>query len=969
MRRSNGHSELLAACWLALASAASLQPGLANADPLAFEIPPGSAAETLREFGRQAGLQTLFDYERLKGVRTQAVNGSLEPEAALARMLSGTGLTFERTDANTFAIRPTSTAVGSDGAQDGAQGTLNLEHDIEQIIVTGSNIRMTASELDKSALPVEIISTEKLRNTASEQVGTYLRNQTFVSGDNLQPLNDGFNGGRTALNLRGLGAAYTLSLANGRRFASEDSISDIGSIPPEAIESVEVLKSGASAVFGSAAVGGVVNFKLRNHFDGLELVASGGNTTDHDASYHRGAILFGKQMENFRFVGSMSHSERNGIDRFDRELTASSDFRRFGGFDRRIGVWGQAGIITLASAPTQRLILDLDRFQPGQTGTTPADYEAFDPGRYAFSAGSVDAVPPQERTSGHWVVEYDLLDNDRLVLFSNGFFDNNEVVNRGAQVVVQSLTVPAANPYNPFGQDATVTYVFGLDELAPVTTHHDSDSSSVVVGARGTLGRFDYEFGLGRARYKQVADAGTTDIVRSLAIAAVNRTDADALNLFGYRANTPEQLAALSLQHASRTSNRLDTIDLKVSGPLFSLPAGQVMFAAGAERRESSYGASADDVWKANSFYNSGIRGPDTYYEREVNAVFGEVRVPLYMNRDDNAWLHSIELGTAARYEDYSDFGDTDVKQANLRFSFLEEQVVLRASYAEGFRAPYVSQLAAPQSTGIATGFFDPVRGGFFPITVMSGGNTRLQPETADTYNYGVILSPSAVRGLTLRLDYWQVDLSNRIITPSTQALLDGRSSVGSIVRDPVTGNVTIDARLDNGGTLETSGVDLGASYVLPLDRLGRLTFDANATYTLDYIDGSVGTADIVGRFNSTLLAALPELRAVVSGAWSLNSWGASLTFNYTKGVEDIVVSPAIHRTTDDYLTANLHLSYDFAESQMLGGALNQLSLYGGVENLWDEDIPFIASSPTGFDRSLVDYRGRYVYAGLRKRF
>lgn len=962
-RKLNGRRRgaLTAACWLALAgsAAAYVVPAQVEAAPLAFAIDAGVATETLREFGRQAALQTLFDYEQLKNIRTQAVTGTLEPEAALSRMLEGTGLTFERTDAKTIAIRV--------GGTKGKVSTADTTEVIDQVIVTGSNIRMNASELDKSALPVEIISNEKLQMTASEQVGNYLRNQSFVAGDNLQPLNDGFNGARTTINLRGLGAAYTLALANGRRFASEDSITDIGAIPPEAIESVEVLKSGASAVFGSAAVGGVVNFKLKNRFDGVELFASGGNTTNHDAAYRRGAVLFGKQFDRLRLVGSLSYSDRNAIERFDRDLTSNSDFRRFGGFDRRIGVWGLAGIITLPSAPGQRLMLDLDRFQPGQTGSSPSDYEPFDPDRYAFSAGAVSTVPQQTRTGGHWVLEYDLLDDERLVLFTNGFFDRNKVVNKGAQVVASALPVPASNPYNPFGEDVNVTYIFGLNELAPVTTDFDSDSSNVVVGLRGKLGQFDYEVAASRSQYKQVADNGTTDMVRSLVIDALARTDATALNLFGNGANSAAQLAGLSLPHASRSRNRLDTIDAKLSGPILSLPAGDVMLAMGVERRESSYGSSSDLVWQTNSFLNTGMRGPDTSYDRQVNAAFAELRVPVYRG-DAGAFLNSVEFGTAGRYEDYSDFGSTDVKQANLRFGFLDEQLILRASFAEGFRAPYVSQLAAPQSTGIATGFFDPVRGGFFPITIVSGGNTNLKPETADTYNYGVIVAPQAVPGLTLRADYWKVDLTNRIVTPSTQSLLDGTSTVGSITRDPVTGDVSIDARLDNGGTLETSGIDFGASYSLRTAGFGRFNFDLNTTYTLDYYDGSVGDQNIIGRFNTTLLAALPRFRGTLGTYWSMDGWSASLTFNYTQGVKDVVVMPAIDRTTANYVTGNLHVGYDFADSAGLAGALHGLSVYVGVENLWDETIPFIASSPTGFDRSLVDYRGRYIYAGLRKR-
>ncbi len=942
---------------LAIALIASIAPLSAQAVTRYYrlDIPRQPLDSALNDLARQTGLQIARLGDSVEGsALVGPVAGELSPEQALTSLLAPSGIAYKVVNQEMIAVvDPKDAGPAPRSAVGGAEKAPELA----EVVITGSNIRVGADEADKSALPVQVLSSEDFKATAGESIGDLLRSQPIVSGFNTTPANDEYNGGNTTINLRGIGDQYTLVLVNGRRFGGED-VPDIGALPGEAIESVEILKNGASAVFGSDAVAGVVNVKLKDRFDGLELVSSYGNTTSHDATFRRAAALFGKSFDDFRFVGSLSWQDRNGIERQDRDISASRDFRPFGGIDRRSTSALIPNRITLPGVGSRSI--DVTRFGPGDSSLNPADYVVPSTSQ-RWSGSEIGTFPPYQRLSGHWLAEYDVM-GPSLRLFTEGYFDRREqkFIYVSPQTIVD---VPASNPYNPFGKSVTVYYQFGPNELPLLYSDYDTRNIQASAGIRGDLGERHYEVAFTRY-HKTVDSTNYNDIVLEQSQAAVERTDATALNVFGYWANSAQQLAGLTTTSALHVGNDVTSFEGRITGPLLRIPTGALDFALGAAHREIEFSYIPDEVWRTVETYWSGLNPDITRGSRKVDSVYGELRVPL-LRASRSGVVNALEIGGATRYEKYSDFGNATVGQANARLVLFDEALVVRGSFAQAFKAPSVANLTAPQFQSQLQGLVDPYFGGVAPVTVVDGGNPNLKPEKADTYDFGVVYAPRG-SGVTLKADYWQIDLEDLIDEPNVQNVLFGTSPNGSLSRDPVTHLATVDARIDNGGDRRLRGIDLGAGYTFRTASAGRFAFDLNTTHMLEFKTtfGTVADDHLAG----TSLGVIPRWRSVLSASWDRAGWESAFFLHYSEGVPDLfgTLPP---RRTEDYWTGDFQLAYQFGDGVgNFGGALRNLRIHAGVENLWDTRIPFMNRFPDGYDRSVIDYRGRYVYFGIDKR-
>ncbi len=831
--------------------------------------------------------------------------------------------------------------------------------EIEEVVVTGSNIA-TSVNVVTNATPIEVISEKVLKSTSGESVATLLRSQPVSTGASLAPTNNEYTGGGSSVNLRGLGSAYTLVLIDGRRFGGED-VPDLDAVPAEGIQSIEILKNGASATYGSDAIAGVVNIKLKQRFHGLRAFASYGNTTDGDAGYKRAGLLFGTFGDRFEITGSVAVEDRNGMTKDDRELTASRDYRAYGGPDRRSTSVTTPNRLTVGGV---NYTIDTSRLAPGQTGRLLSDY-VLRTQATAVSTNEEGTWPPQKGVSGHWVAKYELF-GEKLALFTDGYFSTRKQTFVALDSPVVSVNVPATNPYNPFGVAVAAVYKFGPNEFGPITEYFDTENLRGTVGLKGKLNGFSYEAGYTRYE-KTVKEHYVNDISLAAAQAAANRTDATAFNPFGYWANGPSQLAGLSPTSNYKIRNQLSTYYATLSGPLFTLPAGEVRFAIGGEHRETKFDAVYDAGWKNTVYWWNGGGRTDQHRTRKSDTGFGELFVPI-LDRPDAAFVSSLEAGGAIRYEKYSDFGDATVKQANVRAGFLQETLYVRASWAESFRAPSLAQLYAAQSRNTEPGgfFFDPVRNGNLPVDRIVGGNTALKPERGESYNVGVVYLPAQVARLSLSLDYWKVEITDLIAAPDGQALLNGTSPSGSITRDPITQYPTLDLRLSNGGDRTAQGVDFGVSYGLPDNPFGQFTVTLNATYTFEFEDKA--GAIVVDRLDnySATFGPIPKWRGVGGLMWAKDGWDGAAFVRYTGSYKDILPG-VVSRRVGDYVTTDLQLGYTFEDRP--GEMISGLRLYGGAENVFDTTLPFVAASTDGWDRFLADYRGRYLYFGVSKTF
>lgn len=838
--------------------------------------------------------------------------------------------------------------------------------ELEKLMVTGSNIRMTAADADKGAVPLEMISAQRFQLSSSESVADYLRSVPAVTGFMNTAGNTEFTTRSQTLNLRGFGGNYTLVLVNGRRFAGEGANADVSVIPADAIESIEILKSGSSAIYGTDAVAGVVNIKLKHNYQGASFTASYGNTTNKDAGVQRYALSFGQTHDKLRVSGTAEWQRHNAIYRFDRSITASRNWVALGGADRRNGTYTTVQrILGLSSAPAG-LIIDVSKIGVGQTSLNPASYVAVLPDQ-KLTTSEPEAWPAFSTFSTSWGLNYEIL-GKRLEIFAEGFYSDKKT-RFEFQPPTARVSVAANNPFNPFGQAVTVVYSFGPNERdlsRPALDINYLTALNNTFGARGDIGSFTYEVAYTRYQH-QIRQREQDDLDQTKAQAAVN---AGTFNPFGYWANPPTLIGTLYM--TPRELMAKDTLDLmsaKLSGTVVELPAGPLRFAAGAEHRTAGSEVRYDDGWRTtNTLWHPPSAGfVNNRNSRSVDAYFAELRAPLWLSKSSDSVVSGFEVSVAGRKETYSADKSVTVPQGSARLSLWDDAVILRASYSESFRAPTLANLNTPVTTTLnsVANILDPVRGGLFPFFVTGGGNPNLKPESGTNYNFGVIYSPKAKQALTLKVDYWNVTINDVIVSPNAVDVMNGTSPVGSVTRDA---NLvpTLDLRIANSGEFTASGFDVGVVYRLNKGSLGTFTFDLNGTYNTE-LEATFGTTvtDYLARLSNTY-GSMPKIRAVFGTDWRRDKWNAAMFLHHMSGATEPAGTG--RRKIEGYTTGDLQVTYAFKDSARWRGALRNSSLTLGVENVWDEALPFVDTTVEGWDRSLADYRGRYIYVQFRKK-
>ncbi len=858
-----------------------------------------------------------------------------------------------------------STALAITGQSGVAHAQGEDEGDV--IVVVGSRIERSAE--DTASQPVQFIDEAFFKTTPAENVADFLREIPINTGASASNFNDEYNGGNSSINLRGVGPQFTLVLLNGRRFGGE-SVPDIGAIPPEAVETVEILKTGASSVYGSDAVAGVVNIRLKEDFEGLDVVASYGGATQGGGETFRVAAVGGFQTERLSFTGSLAYQDYKGFNRDERVFTSSRDYRRFGGIDRRSGFIGDPNAIFIPSSGNV-VTLDTNQVGLGDVPTSPGQFIPFPDENNRFSTNEPGVAPPVERINGHWSVKYDLVP-DLVEFYTEGYVDTREQ-EFFAQVPIDfGANVPATNPFNPFGEDVSARFV--LSELDFITETANVINYQAAAGFKGALGDLNYD--VSYTRYRQSNERDYTGELNPAGLAAaLSRTDATALNPFCDECNTDAQLAGIIAPPGFIDQNdQIQTIDVVFSGDVFELPAGAVSFAAGYQHRAVDFDVNYNDVWENGSTQFSWFTSDfaDTSGSRNVDAVFGEVLLPLYESANPDAVFTQAEVTGSVRYENYSDFGGATVFSALGKTEWFGGDVILRASYTESFRAPPVAALTLPERTLFEPsggGVFDPVRGGFLPTFFRTGGNPDLGPEEGTTFSVGAVLRPSFIEGFFASIDYFDLEITNIIRTPDAQGLLEGTETAGTITRDA--NNVpTLDLRLNNGGDRTVRGYDFSVSQTFDTDRVGTFNIYANGVVQVENERFENGvTTNLLGEF---LEGPIPRFRGIFGVGWAGDAVDFAANVDYATGVNEFLDAGAvvIDRKTDDWVTVDMQIGYDFSNVGPKDSLITKnLRAYIGVENIFDDGLPFFARSSDGWDRAIGDLRGRYVYGGVRKSF
>jgi iron complex outermembrane receptor protein len=792
---------------------------------------------------------------------------------------------------------------------------------LEKFEVTGSRIKRVDYETPS---PVASFSAADIEAKGYVNVGDFIQSLPFNSGAaNSIYQTASFTRGAATANLRGLGSQRFLTLIDGRRGISyalpnsaNRSVFDFNSIPAAAIESIELQKDGASAVYGSDAITGVLNIKLKKNFSGISLStyygntlkSAGGDTGTLEFSILAGAesgktkilTVFNAKTANSNFLqdygvkstdftgqGANKGLNGNSTSNFPANLTLTRAQAAAVGLPfpstaaATVGSWSY---VVKGGTPIAN---------PKITDFVPAPADPNNPNaalignenRYNFAP--VYAIyPAYDYLNNYTSIEHSFTDS--LKGFTKLSYGKNSTYYAFTPVVIgfstEGLTLPATNPYNPFG--IALTSLSGRALFGPVRKFDtESVTASVLAGLRGSiLNRWDWESAVSYG-FNNVTTVSRNAIRASVYQAALNGTTrATAVNPFG-----PSDNATLvnSLFTSSTGTNKSDGLsyDATVSGKVFELPAGDVGVAVGFEARNEKLTTNPDTAAYIGSGGGQPLSG-----KRSVTSEYVELNVPIYKFP---RW-GSSEVQLAGRHEHYSDFGNANKPKVGLKVRLPENpvvNVVVRASYSESFQAPALGLLYATQTIGFTPNLVqDPLRPQDPPVQqrTVTGGNPNLLPENAKTQYVGAVFEPTKIKNLSFSIDFFDINIKQYIVTPSATYLLStaGRAQFpNAIVRDNTLGNPGPILRIESVPSNNPDayqryrGIDYEAKYDLRNTRLGTFKFQAAATQII-----KVGTDSGLGGgfFNNAGYNYNPRWKAQVSTDWEYKDYGASLTGDWT---------------------------------------------------------------------------------------
>ena len=975
-------------------------------------------SDALQSFADQTDLQVIFFADITDGKDAPALEGEFTADAALDMLLAETGLSYTFIDDTAVSVQ--ASATSKRGASDSknltptpvlmaqnqtnpTQTTSRTSDDgdeeqvqaLENIIVTGSRIRGA-----QSASPIFTIDRAEIERSGFATVEDIVENlpQNFSAGATSDALN-GTNvlntlggqvepfGGGTSVNLRGLGASSTLVLVNGRRLSpggAAAAFTNIASIPVTAIERVDVMTDGASAIYGSDAIAGVINFVLRSDYEGAETRLRYGSDRNGDTSDVQFGQLFGKSWNSGNVLFSYEFYERNPLAAADREFAASSDLSPFGGTDNRDRRGGNPANILAGGQ-----IFAIPAGQDGRS-LTAADFDPTVPPNLYDGNEFSDLMGHVERHSATLYLNQDV---GSVNLFGSARFSTEDNTNRGPSSFNDLLSIPVTQD-SPFFVDPTGT---GLTEVTverysiahdfgPRVNHRENETFGATAGAGLKLGN-DWFIELVGNWAREEGENFDSNIIDTAAVrAAANNPDPErAFNPFGDGSNTnPDLLSSFVGEDLSSGNHRneLWSISLNADGDLFEGPGGAVKLAAGLDYRNEEYSLEADQFQLT------------TDLSRTVYAAYGELFIPLVGKSNARNGLQRLELSLAARFEDYDDFGNTTNPKLGVLWS-PSESLTLRGTYGTSYRAPSLRDLDSSPSSRNLSRYFPAFLNGF-PILSLNGSNENLQPEEAVTWTAGFQWRPDRLNGLSIDLTYFNIDFEDRISTPvrllvdaindpSLASLITVNPSIEeitAIANDPryvvdspfwpfnvppedlISGAVPIGtvvfARSVNSAQLVSTGAQLQLAYSVDT-QVGVFDFNLNADYLFDFerriidADALLEEVDTIGR--------PVDFRARGGVNWSQGNWVVSGFVNYTDGYTDNLSDPA--RSVDSWTTVDLTVAYQRGEG---AGILSDTRFALTTRNLLDEDPPFVDTrGETGYDAALASPLGQYFALQITK--
>lgn len=865
---------------------------------------------------------------------------------------------------------------------------------MERVQITGSRINLKQAQLSGVG-PVTVIDAETIQRSGAISVETLLQRLPASAGTagNQTSAYWTSNGyGTTQVNLRGLGIDRTLVLLNGRRVVSggtgANSSVDLNMIPVAMIERVEVLKDGASAIYGADAVAGVVNIITKKAFDGIEMSARYGKSTRGDGAEKAADLVWGTRGERGSLMASLNYSESEEVNLASRApcaLVESDGKLECSGSSSTIG--GRARL-----ADGRRVNFNQD------PNGNPRGYETYSAAKHGYNSNPyLNAVNPIKRVGASAFGKTYL--NDRVELFSELMFTNRQseqLATPGAIGVYRPIRIGATHPTNPTGQDLVLERR-RVAEVGPRQFFQETNTFRVVAGLKGAINdKWDWSASINWGRntgvdgMTNIINLDRVDATLNAATCGTGPAAAPCGNYLGYGNLSKAALDYIHFTTRDHGGNDQKSFNASVSGELFALPAGSVGFASGFEYRVEKGWRDPDSLivsGAANTNAQDPIAGD--YSAREA---FAEVSVPLL---NQLPLVESLTLNGAARYSDYNLFGSKSTYKVGLDWQVVRALKV-RANKSTAFRVPNVPELfggvsegnltttdpcnnwntLSPSSTvykncqasGLAAGFkqFGP------SILTTGGGNINLKPEDADTFTVGAVWTPS--KALTVTLDYFNIEINNAIETvPGSTKLSVCYNSPGlshifcrpsSFTRDPQTGEINfLSSQPENASQQRVSGIDLGGLYDFNLfGWASSLSLDVSRLIRYDVTPFPGGeTIAYAGKITGGR-GSYAKWRSSSALTVSNGPWSVGYTIQFIGQADDINAAAGdIGARAPSVAYHNASLKYALSKA---------MSLSFGIDNLFDKKAPYIQSWTDGnTDTMTYDLLGRRWHARLGYRF
>ena len=875
-------------------------------------------------------------------------------------------------------------------AQQPAAGSSGME----RVQITGSRINLRQEQLSGVG-PVTVIDAETIQRSGAISVETLLQRLPSSAGTagNQSSAYWTSNGyGTTQVNLRGLGIDRTLVLLNGRRVVSggtgANSSVDLNMIPVAMIERIEVLKDGASAIYGADAVAGVVNIITKKAFDGLEASVRYGKTERGDGAEKSADLVWGTRSERGSLMASLNYSESEAVNLASRAPCALAEA------DGELVCSGSSSTIGGRARLADGRRVNFNQDPAGDR----RGFETYSAAKHAYNSNPfLNAVNPIKRIGVSAFGDTRL--GESLGLFTELMFTNRkseQLATPGAIGVYRPIRIAAGHPTNPTGQDLTLERR-RVAEVGPRYFFQETNTFRVVAGLKGELGeKWDWSASVNWGRntgvdgMTNIINLDRVDATLNAATCGAGPGAAPCGNYLGYGNLSPAVLEYIHFTTRDHGGNDQKSFNASISGELFALPAGPVGFASGFEYRREKGWRDPDSLivsGAANTNAQAPIAG-----EYSARDVFAELAVPLLARLP---MVQSLNLTAAARYSDYNLFGSQATYKLGLDWQVIPA-LKLRANRSTAFRVPTVPELFGGvsegnltttdpcnnwntldansavykncQASGLQPGFrqFGP------SILTTGGGNPKLKPEEADTFTVGAVWTPS--KALTLTLDYFNIEIDNAIETvPGSTKLSVCYNSPGlnhifcspsSFTRDPQTGEINfLSSQPENAAQQRVTGLDFGAIYDFSLfGWASSVTADVARLNRFDVAPFPGGEViEYAGKITGGR-GSYAKWRSNASLTMARGPWSGSYSVQHIGKADDINAAPEdIGARAPSIVYHNASLKYAFSKA---------LALSFGVDNLFDKRPPFIQSWTDGnTDTMTYDLLGRRWHLRLGYRF